>query len=161
MPARFKVTTRDRGRKKFDESMLALKRRPGVTVGVHADEGAKAHPQRDANAQPETILDVALWNEFGLGVPERSWLRAWFDETRAQNNELALRQLRLVVTGKITPEVALEQLGAVMVGQIQKRIAEGISPPNAASTIAAKGSAVPLIDEGTLRQSITFLLTKR
>lgn len=159
--ARFKVTTRDRGRKRFDKTIAELKKEPGVKVGVQASEAAKVHPQRDKSAEPETVLDVAIWNEFGIGVPERSFIRAWFDEARSANNALAMKQLKRVLKGQLTPKDALSQMGAVFVGQIQKRIAARIDPPNAPATIAAKGSSVPLIDEGVLRQSITWLLGRR
>lgn len=50
-----------------------------ATIGIHEDEGGQ--PKRDYNgaSQVATLADVMLQHEFGAGVPERSFLRAWFD----------------------------------------------------------------------------------
>jgi hypothetical protein len=64
--------------------------------------------------------------------------------------------MRTVIEGKRTSDQVLEILGQRAVGQIQERIASGIAPANAPSTVAKKGSSTPLIDTGVLRSSITY-----
>ena len=55
-----------------------------------------------------------------------------------------------------------ERLGATMAAQVQKYFQEDNGwPPNAASTVAKKGSAQPLVDTGALRQSITYVIRKK
>ena len=44
---------------------------------------------------------------------------------------------------------------------MQEAISAGIDPPNAESTIKAKGSSTPLVDDGTLRQSITYVIDEK
>jgi hypothetical protein len=61
-----------------------------------------------------------------------------------------------VLLGRLSEDAALGLLGTKAVGEIQKRMARGIKPDNAPSTIAAKGSSTPLIDTGRLRQSVTY-----
>ena len=56
---------------------------------------------------------------------------------------------------------ALSVLGMALVGDVQQRIRNRIPPPNAPYTIARKGSDVPLIDTGRLRQSIDFVVETR
>lgn len=158
----FKLKDTDRGWKKYKARATEMKRGAGVTVGIHAQEGAEPHGRPSkTNEPPQSILLIGYWNEFGLGVPERSFIRAWFDAAKGENYELAKRMLEAILHNKISMETALEQMGAKFAGEVQKRIAEGIPPPNAPSTIAEKGSSTPLIDKGQLRQSVTYARAKR
>ena len=43
---------------------------------------------------------------------------------------------------------------------VQKEIVDGSFEPNAESTIKKKGSDKPLIDTGTMRQSVTYVVRK-
>lgn len=152
----FRLTDTDHGYKELVARVFGMGR-PKITVGVHAQEGSEAHEGEDGT----TLADVATWNEFGAGtVPERSFLRAWFDENQERIKEVIKRLLADVIAGKITEDVALERLGLWMQADIQKRIANSIPPPNAASTVAAKGSSTPLINKGQLRSGITFKVEK-
>jgi hypothetical protein len=150
-----KITDKDKGYAKTLEN--AAKAKHGtVKVGILAAEGSES-----ANKSPGlTVIDVATFNEFGLGVPERSFVRGYVDENenliRNDIKKLAL----LIVQGKKTTEDALGLLGMKVQGEMQKRISEGIDPPNAPSTIAKKGSSKPLIDTGQLRASITYKVEK-
>ena len=161
MASHRKVIDRDRGWKKFRARGEALANGPGVTVGIHANKGATPHKGKGKDERPLTILEVGYVNEFGLGVPERSFIRAWFDAAKPENVALAQRMLRRILKGQISLETALEQMGASFVGAIQKRIALGVPPPNAPATIAAKGSSKPLIATGQMRQSVTFVVVKK
>lgn len=159
MPSHRKVVDRDRGWKKLRGNAQAIAKQPGVTVGVHAAEGARAETSRNG-ADAATVLDVAYWNEFGLGVPERSFIRAWFDEAKPENLALAQTMLKRILHGSISLDDALAQMGALFAGRIQQKIAQGIPPPNAPATIALKGSSTPLVDSGQLRQSVTWKASK-
>lgn len=158
MNARIKKV--DRGYQKLLGSLADLKKGPGVSVGIHAKEGAVAHksPPKEEHPRELTVVDVAAIQEFGLGVPERSWLRDWFEEASEENRETLRRLALLVLKGQKTAEQALELAGLKFVGDMQKRISQGIPPPNAPSTIAAKGSSTPLIDSGQMRQSLSHLV---
>lgn len=150
----FKLVDNDKGYKELVARVFGMGH-PKITVGVHAKEGEAEH------GEGTTLADVATWNEFGAGsVPERSFLRAWFDENKERIKGVIKTLLTQVVAGKITEDVALERLGLWMQADIQKRIANGIPPPNATSTVAAKGSSTPLINEGQLRSGITFKVEK-
>lgn len=139
-----------------------------VSVGIHEDDGAKTHEAEDnfgegfGQESPPTIAEVGSFHEFGLGVPQRSFIRGWADENEAENRE-ALRKIGKAVTnGKLPggPKQGLERFGLLAVGGIQKRMAEGIEPALAESTVAAKGSSVALINSGQLRSSITSKVFK-
>lgn len=128
-----------------------------LSVGIQDEEaGATAE-----NGDGLTVGDVASINEFGLGVPERSFIRAWFDQNESQNKDT----LRNVGTGLVKGAIpdattALNQAGLSFVGSMQGRMSAGVPPPNAPSTIARKGSSTPLIDTGQLRASIRHKVTK-
>lgn len=143
----------DRGYRELLARMKDASRGGSVSVGILAS--AASTPA----GKGATLLDVATWNEFGLGVPERSFIRAYYDEALAENQAFLTRQWVLVVAGKLTPQQAFNRLGLKMVADIQKRIAARIDPPNADSTIKRKGSSVPLIDSGQLRSAIAYFVT--
>lgn len=127
-----------------------------IDVGVLEGKADEPHGGEDVD-QAVTVLQVAIWNEFGTErIEARSFIRGWFDENEANLRRELVTLLQLVVAGQRTKEQVLEMLGMRAVGQIQARIAAGISPPNKPSTVAAKGSSTPLIDTGTLRSSITY-----
>jgi hypothetical protein len=136
-----KIKDTDKGYKKL---MKELAKKKSVTVGVHDAEGSKDHGG-------VTVLDVATWNEFGTDkIPARSFIGAWFDENREVGKSKLLELLQK------DSKKAYELFGLWAVGQIQQRIANSIPPPNAPSTVKAKGSSVPLINTGQLRQNVTF-----
>jgi hypothetical protein len=95
-----------------------------------------------------------------LGVPERSFIRAWADENE-QRNKANLRKIaEEVFDGKYDIRTGLDRLGLLFVGKIQARIKGHIAPPNAPSTIAKKKSSTPLINLGQLWSSILSKVTQ-
>jgi hypothetical protein len=145
---------RDNGYRALVRRVYGVKA-PTIKVGILSSDGEKKY--EDA----VTVLEVAVWNEFGTDqTPERSFIRAWFDENEGRLREAMRRMMVSVVAGKRTKEQALEILAQRCVGEIQKRIAAGINPPNAESTIERKGSDKPLVDTGQLRSSISYRVDK-
>jgi hypothetical protein len=155
-----RVKDKDNGYKKLRATLKDASKGGGVSVGVHADEGAEQHKSDEPGAAPVTVLDVAIWNEFGLGVPARPFLSNWYAQADSANREALRKAMRLVVTGKMTLQQALDLVGLKFAGGLQKAIAGqtlGLLA-NAPETIARKGSSTPLIKDGQLRQSITHLV---
>lgn len=146
------VRDSDRGYKALLARLVGHKKKPRVEIGILEADGEKAH---DGGV---TVADVATWAEFGTETePERSFIRAWFDEHEHQVRDDIAKLMR---GGKRTADQVLEIVGLRAVGQIQARIAAGVPPPNAPSTIARKGSSTPLIDTGQLRSSISHRVDK-
>lgn len=144
------VTVRDRGAKRLLATLGAAKVATVVEVGVLGAEGDAPH-----QGGPVTVAQVAEWAELGIGQPMRSWLRGFVDEAGPEIERRIAIETKAVLEGKRTRAQALARVGAWIVGGIQARIARGIAPPNAESTIRRKGSSTPLIDKGQLRSSIT------
>jgi hypothetical protein len=127
-----------------------------VTIGVHEEEGSEVVDTTDY-----TIAEIAAINEFGGpngdDPPERSWLRAWYDENQERNKKAVAKLMGAVAEGKLpSREIALRQFGEFAVAGIKARIKEGIDPENADSVIERKGSSTPLVDSGTFIGSITY-----
>jgi hypothetical protein len=131
-----------------------------VTIGIFS--GATREDGSD-------MLEIAYTHEFGgrstidtaegpvqIWVPERSYLRAWFDQNAAALQDTAERLLGQVVEGKISGRAALETIGGYVVTHVQAYMVDLKTPPNAPSTIARKGSSNPLIDTGQLKDAITW-----
>jgi hypothetical protein len=133
----------------------------GAVADVRGVAGGKLRVAGSGDSALATVLEVAIFNEFGTNsIPARSFLRAWFDENREKIGTTAAKLMKSVVKGERTRDEVLELLGQWAVGQIQLRISAGIGPPNAASTVAQKGSSKPLIDSGVLRSSVTYRVDK-
>lgn len=134
---------------------LAKINRKDVAVGVL---GTDAADDRGGITQAE----LAAVHEFGSpdrGIPERSFLRSTFEsvDTKRLQKNFTARVMRAIVRGKLTPEQGVDNLGEWGVLQVRNAITvgEGISPANAEATIAKKGSSRPLVDTGSLVQSIS------
>lgn len=110
-----------------------------------------------------TVLDVATWAEFGIGQPERPFIRGYVDAHRKDIEAFISKTVKGAAKSGKSKEWALERIGLYVQSGIQVFIAaqgEGTYPPNAQETIDRKGSATPLIDTGQLRSSLTYEVQK-
>lgn len=149
-----KVTDKDLGYQRT----LQVFRNLGLslTLGVVGDKATEPHKDADGKPSGITVGELAAIHELGLGVPERSWLRAWFEANHRTVIVDVKAGLAQVVQGRLTHEGLLELLGNKYAAQIKARIIAGVDPPNAESTIQRKGSSTPLIDTGQLLSSIGY-----
>lgn len=151
------VTVVDKGWKRIVRTATALGRKK-LKVGVIGSEAANEASPGITMARLAGVHEYGAVIDTGAGIvhiPERSFLRGTIEAAGNYRREIDALA-KSVIDGKRTEEQALGLLGAKMVGDVKKRIAAGIGPANAPSTIAAKGSDTPLIDTGRLRQSITW-----
>ena len=101
------------------------------------------------------ILERAIYVHFGTAqIPERPFL-----DTALLNNQRRIARLltdaaATVARGELDAEGALDRVALAVVGMVQREITELRNPPNAPSTIAAKGSSNPLIDTGEMRAAV-------
>jgi hypothetical protein len=137
---------------------------PFVAVGV----AGKAAVERHVNAN-ETVAEIAVKHEMGLGVPERSFIRATFDQHRAKYRDATRTAFAAALQRAIAANdgtwaaqqsTPLKRFGLLVEGDIKQRIAQGIPPPLAESTLDRKGhdKSTPLIDTGQLRASIVSVI---
>lgn len=159
MAARVKVVDKDRGWAQFWKAIDSMKGKGAYAkVGVLADaeEGGLHVPGATL-----TVAEIAAVQEFGTedgSIPSRSFVRSTFDEQKEELAEMARRLFFLILQGKQTTGNALNVLGAKLAAEIKKKITTGagVPPPNAPSTIAAKGSDRPLVDTGRLVNAIAW-----
>lgn len=126
-----------------------------VVVGLPKDKvGGKIY------GEGTTVMAVGAIHEYGGGdVPQRSWLRVPFQVKRDELSEAIAKQAKAVFDGKKTADKALGLIGAVATNISKDAFTTngyGKWPALKASTINAKGSSKPLLDTGTLRNSITW-----
>lgn len=104
------------------------------------------------------LVEVAAANEFGdSNRPARPFMKQSF-ENHEKELQTACDKVNKVLNSGGTTETALKQLGVTVKGIIQDEIATGEFAPNAESTVARKKSRKPLIDTGTMRQSVNYVI---
>ncbi len=100
---------------------------------------------------------ITIQKETGtIVIPERSFLRSTFDENKEKWFKFVQKQIPKLINSQMNAYTLCERLGAKMAGDIQVKITDLDTPPNADSTIKAKGSSNPLIDTGGLRMRVTY-----
>lgn len=154
-------------RRKFDTVLKQAREMDGVvTIGVHGDSPSYVRGQ----GEPATGPQVAAFNEFGtldmygisepnngrVGVPERSFIRSTVDAQQSKYRKVIEVLFRQVLMGEQSKRKALGIIGAAVKADIQQKIVTLRDPPNAERTIEAKGSSNPLINDGQLKNSITW-----
>ncbi len=93
----------------------------------------------------------------GVHVPERSFIRSTVDAKKYGEWRIAAEEMRKeIVAGHMSTDRALGLMGLRIKKDIQEKIRSQVPPPNAPSTIAAKGSDHPLINTAQLLNSIDF-----
>lgn len=108
-----------------------------------------------------SLVEVAAYNEFGSSdTPERPFMRQSFE-----NHESELKAACDLVNQALANggalDNALDKLGVSAKALVQEEIVNGGFAPNAESTIKKKGSEQPLIDSGTMRQSVNYVIKRR
>ncbi len=150
------ITDKDTGWIAFMKRMGEMKNAT-VKVGVLASSGAEEREE----GSPLTKAEIAAVLEFGTKdghIPERPALRSAYDENRAAIKALAAKLVAGIVIGKVSVPQALNILGAFLANKTKAKITAGagVPPPNAPSTIAAKGSDRPWVDTGAVVGAISW-----
>ena len=147
--ARKYTTDRDLGMRRI---MRELRNARTAVVEVGVQEGSK-------NLEGLTIAQYAAYNEYGTGkIPERSFMRSTFDERLGQINYRMSQQYNLMLMGGTTVFGALSRVGLEHQTDIQQKILDLKTPPNAQVTIDKKGSDNPLIDSSAMINSIRYVV---
>ena len=169
MPVRVKVQLKDvdKGYQDFLKRVNTAKS-ASIDIGIMGDRGITAVKDVHGNGEPRggkrilTVLDIATFHEFGLGVPERSFIRGWYSSFQATAHKQIRAMLESVIRGRRDKSQAMELLGVRWVAEIQKFIVAGTNlQPLAEVTILRKGSSMPLVDTGQLKSSITYRVNPR
>lgn len=128
-----------------------LKRKIAGTVDVGIIDAG------DHDSGDLTVATIGYINEFGTeNIPERSFIRSVLFEQRKAVLNLKKKLYAKVLRGDVSEEKALGLLGEFLKAKIVDKIVSLKTPPNAPSTIRAKGTSNPLVASGQLKNSITY-----
>ena len=138
-------------------------RRGRNTAGVATLEVGFFDTARYPDGTP--VTNVAAYNEFGtrkadgrVHTPTRPFFRNALPELE-RNMRSTLKSAVDPITLSVSPQLA-DVVGLQSAAIVQDSIVQLRTPPNAPSTIEAKGSSNPLIDSGFMRLSTTYRVTK-
>lgn len=85
-----------------------------------------------------------------IRIPERSFIRAGFNEHEAGWRQKASELINEAVTGNVPVDTMFDMLGLELAGKIQEFARDLKSPPNSSATKMLKGSGNPLVDTGRM-----------
>jgi len=106
------------------------------------------------------IVKYAYWNEYGIGVPERPFMRSAFDVGLPLISKKAIEVGRAIAVPRVLTSTAvkakLTSLGVFMEKMIIGRIGTAIewAEPLAPYTVRKKGHPRPLVETGALVSAI-------
>lgn len=156
--AKMTIKIRDTGWDKIAAQAKRAARNKRVHVGVLGDADG---PGDGTLGLP----GIAAVHEFGSSdgvIPERSFLRASFDENEEKLEDMMAKLAGQVLVGRRTVEEALEILGLAFSSMVRKFITAGdpIPPPNVPAVAARKqamgaGDIRTLVDTGAMVQAIS------
>lgn len=139
-----RVTAEGERFQRLVEELTKTKLSVGIRPGEHFEEDGT------------DVAEVALRNEFGDDkVPARPFMAQTVDNNGAEINRIIHRAFQEEDAHDI-----LSLIGDGISELMRQEIEKGDFVPNAPATIAAKGSDKPLIDTGTMKDSIGYWLTK-
>lgn len=134
------------------EKLLKEAARFEVAVGFPVGKDGLAQPWYDGGA---SIIDVAIYNNYGMGVPRRPFM----DLATQKMQELYRTEMKAlserITAGTINIERTLNAIGMKAAEEVRKAIMDGEWEPNDPATVARKGSDRPLIDSGEMARRAT------
>ena len=102
----------------------------------------------------KTVASVARYNEFGLGVPRRSFMRPAVHANKSQLTARLRSEYTKALKDNSNTMDVLDTFGLLVKGFIQNQIINTNYPPNAPSTIKKKGFNAPLRDTKLMLHSV-------
>ena len=128
---------------------------PGGTDYGYATEEAETEKRVTFLKRGTGYKKLGTTQPHKINIPARPWLEPGIQSATQDIIDVIAEG---VAAGK-SSESLLNPVGAIAAGKVQEFMTELKDPPNARSTIRAKGSDNPLIDSGALRASVTFKIS--
>lgn len=141
----------------WQEYAKRLKKMKGTRlyVGYPADDTGVANPHYENGA---SIIDVAIANNYGLGVPQRPFFEEAREPIQVMFNGALKSRMPDLNSGKVDYQKLLGVIGVKAEHEVRRSIRDGNWTPNSPETIARKGSDRPLIDTGAMVQNVTHIV---
>lgn len=144
----------DHGFKRIMIELKKLEYKPFVKIG-YPEEKPKTNEDHKGG-EFVTVLDVAVFAEFGtINSPERSFIRASFDNNVKKYEDLNKKLLVKIYSGTMTVEKALDILGETILNDIKTFIRNSEVEPKSIRAIREGGTT--LWDTGQLINALTYI----
>ena len=156
-----KVTVKDTWTPEGKRYMKELKELSelAVRVGYQREQGAGFATGNDSFRAD--LVDIAMWNELGTtNIPSRPFMRDSVDKHMTEINQMFEAQNDSLLNGSTARDI-LETVGLFAQDLMQTEIDQGDFIANSPFTIKKKGSDKPLIDTGTMKNSVHYWITKK
>lgn len=129
----------------------------GVVAGFPRGRLNTPHYESEEKGKPgPSIIDVAIWNNYGLGVPRRDFMTPSSKRWKKFFSESLAQVQKEMLADKIDPDKFLKAMGQKGADIISQEIIALDTPPNSPATIAKKKSSNPLVDTGDMARSTTW-----
>ncbi len=139
--------------------MKELRELSGLEVRIGYQRGTLSGRPDDSSRAD--LVDIAMWNEFGtVDIPSRPFMRDSVDKHEAAINHMLTEQKDALLHGATAREI-LNTAGLFQQDLIQTEIEQGDFVANAPVTVRRKGSDKPLIDTGTMKNSVHYQIFKK
>lgn len=140
----------------FERLKAVLTGIDGVQVRVGWFEGTT-----EPNGTPTAY--VAAIHEFGApraGIPARPFMRPTIANNQAAWMQEFAAIARKSLTGGLDPVHAMDQMGLRIAGEVKQSIRAVTSPPLKPQTVKRKGHNKPLVESGTMLQTVVHKTEK-
>lgn len=126
-----------------------------VVAGFPKGKLNNAHYEGSKNHPGPSIIDVAIWNEFGTkDIPRRDFMGMASQKWQEYFSQMVEENQDDIISGKMNIDNFLNTMGQAGAEFISESIVKLRTPPNAPSTIRHKGGkSNPLVDTGDLSKA--------
>lgn len=128
----------------------------GVPYGYKTEADANAGRVRFLK-KGEGFMVIGETEPHQINIPPRPWLEPGVE---SGNKEYLDAIVNGAENGQNLGQI-LNTIGVLAVSNVQQYMTQLRTPPNAASTVAKKGSSNPLIDTGELKGSVNYKIVTR
>lgn len=134
-----------------------------VVVGITKESATKAIYTNKDGSDGSSVLEVGAAHEYGLGVPQRSFLRVTWIVKDKEINKIKKNAFLEMVNLSMSVEDGFDFLGVGARNFVLEAFINGgfgAWQPLSAKTIALKGTTKILFEKGVLESSITHEVRK-
>lgn len=155
-------------KQKNPEAFAQLKKRlekiseKKVVAGFPKGKLNNPHYEGEDGKPGPSIIDVAIWNNFGIGVPRRDFMTPASKEWQEYFQQMVELAQNALIDGTQDIDEFLNMMGEEGAEFISQAIVKLRTPPNSPATIRRKGGKNnPLVDSGDMSRAPTYELRRR
>lgn len=154
-------------KQKNPDAMAQIKKRlrgisdKRVVAGFPKGKLNNPHYEPEDGKPGPSIIDVAIWNNFGIKVPRRDFMTPASNEWQKYFEQMVEMHKDEIISGEIDIDNFLNLMGQAGAEFISEAIVKLRRPPNAQATIERKKSSNPLVDSGDLSKAPVHEIRRR